>query len=143
MKVSLNSFIKRHKPLCIIFMKSWNMAQKFLHWEIFKDRRQINITTIISYLKIRLILHSSMYYFSPKKSNCNYQGLQHYSSFQKGLSTVSSFKFNFTFCIAVLSFRHGLQVHQVASKRLKTKGWISWKGWNWTVLASILLFTCF
>jgi amino acid permease len=64
-----------------------------------------------------------MYYFFPKKSNCNYQGLQQYSSFQKGLSTtLSSFKFNFTFCMAVLSFRHGLQVHQVASKRLKTKG---------------------
>jgi hypothetical protein len=102
--------------------------------EIPKDWKQINITTIISYLKIRLILHSSLYYFFPKKSNCNYQGLQRYSSFQKGLYTISSFKFNFTFCISVLSFRHGLQVHQVASKRLKTKGWISWKGWNWTVL---------
>ncbi len=108
---SSNSFIKRHKPLCIIIMKSWNMAQKFLHWEILKDWRQINITTIFSYLKIRLILHSSMYYFSPKKSNCNYQGLQHYSSFPKGLSIVSSLKFNFTFCIAILSFRHGLRVY--------------------------------
>jgi hypothetical protein len=46
------------------------------------------------------------------------QGLQHYSSFKKGLSTFSPS----TFCIAVLSFRHGLQVYQVASERLKTKG---------------------
>jgi hypothetical protein len=74
-----------------------------------------------SNLKIRLNLTSSMYYFFPKKSNCNYQGLQHYSAFQKGLSTFSSFKCNFTFCMAVLSFRHGQKVHKVASKRLKTK----------------------
>jgi len=71
---SLNSSIKSNKPLCIIFMKGWDMAQKFLHWEILKDWRHINIATIFSNLKIRLVLHSSMYYFFPKKSNCNYQG---------------------------------------------------------------------